>query len=283
VLISDGFGTHESLEVMTHCFEQNIILCRLPSHTSHKLQPCDVGVFGPLKTAYREQVEQQFRRGAGAVGKEHFTRMYSNARDKALSARNIHAGWSKAGLFPFYPDRVLRSMTQPVAPASYIAPPVPDADPSCQNAPLRTPTSARSLETFQKQMEACTEFSRGPHEVHLEKAIKALSKAFADGALLREEIEGLLEQNDEKRSRKSLKRTVVGRGKIMSYEDIVAVREQRAEREGAKKGKQSAKVRRRAVKAAGREAKSPLSTEFQAAEAEIRTMGLEKRCAVLRF
>ena len=159
-------------------------------------------------------------------------------------------------------------MTQPVAPASHIAPPVSEADPLCQNAPLRTPTSARSLETFQKQMEACTESSRGPHEVHLEKAVKALGKAFADGALLREEIGGLLEQNNEKRGRKSLKRTVVGRGKIMSYEDIVAVREQRAERESAKKG---------------HEAKSPLSKEFQAAEAEIRTMGLEKRCAVLRF
>jgi hypothetical protein len=42
VLISDGFGTYESLEVMTHCFKQNTILCSLPSHTSHKLQPCDV-------------------------------------------------------------------------------------------------------------------------------------------------------------------------------------------------------------------------------------------------
>ena len=35
--INDGFGTHESLEVLTYCFENNIILCRLPSHTSHKL------------------------------------------------------------------------------------------------------------------------------------------------------------------------------------------------------------------------------------------------------
>ena len=53
ILISDGFAPHESLEVMTFCFENNIILCRLPSHTSHKLQPCDVGVFSSLKTAYR--------------------------------------------------------------------------------------------------------------------------------------------------------------------------------------------------------------------------------------
>jgi hypothetical protein len=174
-------------------------------------------------------------------------------------------------------------MIQPVVPASYIAPPVHKAAPSCQNAPLCTPTSTRSLETFQKQIEAYTKSSRSLHEVHFEKTIKALEKAFANGALLRKEIGGLLEQNNEKRSRKSLKRTMVSQGKIMSYEDIVTVREQQAEREGAKKGKQSAKVQRRAVKATGREAKSPLSKEFQAAEAEIRTMDLEKHCTVLRF
>jgi hypothetical protein len=40
ILISDGLASHESLDVMTFCYENNIILCRLPSHTSHKLQPC---------------------------------------------------------------------------------------------------------------------------------------------------------------------------------------------------------------------------------------------------
>jgi hypothetical protein len=54
VLICDGFRTHETLEVLEFCFENNIILCRIPSHTSHKLQPCDISVFSPLKSAYRE-------------------------------------------------------------------------------------------------------------------------------------------------------------------------------------------------------------------------------------
>jgi len=58
VLICDGFGTHETLEILEFCFENNILLCRLPSHTSHKLQPCDVRVFAPLKTAYRDEVER---------------------------------------------------------------------------------------------------------------------------------------------------------------------------------------------------------------------------------
>jgi hypothetical protein len=59
MLLCDGFGTHETLEILEFCFENNIILCRLPSHTSHKLQPCDVAVFAPLKAAYRvEQLDQ---------------------------------------------------------------------------------------------------------------------------------------------------------------------------------------------------------------------------------
>jgi hypothetical protein len=42
ILISDCFGTHESLEAMTFSCETNIILCRLPSQISQKFQPCDM-------------------------------------------------------------------------------------------------------------------------------------------------------------------------------------------------------------------------------------------------
>lgn len=79
VLICDGFGTHETLEVLEFGFENNILLCRLPSHTSHKLQPCDVGVFAPLKMAYRDEVERLYRGGLDIVGKEHFTSLYMPA------------------------------------------------------------------------------------------------------------------------------------------------------------------------------------------------------------
>jgi len=132
-------------------------------------------------------------------------------------------------------------------------------------------------------MEADTEAPLGPHNMLLEKAVKALGKAFADGALLREEIGGPLEQNDEKRSRKSLKRNVVGRGKIMSCEVNVAVREQRVKREASKRSKQSVTGRRKRVNVARCEVASPLSKEVQVAEAEIRAMELGNYCAVLRF
>ena len=114
ILISDGFGTHESLEALTFCFENNIILCRLPSHTSHKLQPCDIGVFGPHKVAYRQQVEQLYRGGANTIDKQLFTLLYSRVRNVAFTQRNIRSAWSKPGLFPFHPERVLGGIAKPV-------------------------------------------------------------------------------------------------------------------------------------------------------------------------
>ena len=95
VLICNGFGTYETLEILEFCFENNILLCRLPSHTSHKLQPCNVGVFAPLKTAYRDEVKRLNRRGLDTIGKEHFTSLYMPARERALTKRNITAGWAK--------------------------------------------------------------------------------------------------------------------------------------------------------------------------------------------
>lgn len=113
VLICDGFGTHETLEILEFCFENDITLCRLPSHTSHKLQPCDVGVFAPLKEAYRDQVDRLCRAGTNTVGKQHFTALYSPARERAFTKRNITAAWAACGLFPYNPDRVLRNTPKP--------------------------------------------------------------------------------------------------------------------------------------------------------------------------
>lgn len=115
VLIYDGFGTHKTLEILEYCFKNNILLCRLPSYTSHKLQLCNIGVFAPLKTAYRDKVERLYRGGLDIVGKEHFTSLYKPAKERALTKRNIMADWAASGLFPFNPQRVFRDIPQPLA------------------------------------------------------------------------------------------------------------------------------------------------------------------------
>ena len=157
VLICDGFGTHETLEILEYCFENNIILCRLPSHTSHKLQPCDVAVFAPLKDVYRSQVDRLERGGVNTIGKD-FTALYSRARERAFTSRNIKAGFAACGLVPFNSEQVFRDMPKPLA-----VPAIPKVDevmvgPCPQNkvpqTPVTpaTPVSVETLISLQNQI-----------------------------------------------------------------------------------------------------------------------------------
>jgi hypothetical protein len=255
ILISDGFETHESQDVLKFCLENKIIPCRLPSHTSHKLQPCDVSVFGPLKTAYREQVEHLERRGANAVNKEHFVLLYRRARDAALTARNIRSGWSKAGLFPFNPSRVLEGMSAPPEePAAQLV--LPDA-PQMQ-APSRslltTPTTTEGVHHLYRLVEEKLAANGTTRDPCLEKLLHATEKAFADRSLFHDENESLLKQNDERRVRQNAKSTVISQGdaKIISAADIIEMQRRQAAKADAKMAKADA----RKAKADAKKAKS---------------------------
>lgn len=233
LLISDGFGTHESPEILTFCFQNNIVPCRLPSHTSHKLQPCDVGVFGPLKTAYREQVERLYRGGANTIGKQHFTFMYDKARKAALVPRNIRAGWSKAGLFPFNPHRVLSGMRHPVSGQGTAEEPAIDPQLVEASQSLRTPTTVIKFNEVRSDLESKLDQHDNQSKLYLQKLANAAERAFTDRALLFDENKLLFEQNNEKLTRATTRPTIVGRAKIMSYDDILKAQRRRDERESA--------------------------------------------------
>lgn len=235
VLICDGFGTHETLEVLEFCLENNIILCRLPSHTSHKTQPCDVAVFGPLKTAYSDQVERLYHSGVTVVLKEHFTSLYSPARETAMSKKNILAGWAKAGLFPFNPDRVLRTLEKPLAHLA-VRSEVAEESPSHEvlQTPITpvTPEALSSLLTLVRQNPS-DELGRRRHQRLVQKLANAAETSLARQALDQDQIEFLSSMNKEAKTRRKTKSEILGRGRVMTYEDIVRERARRAEQKAA--------------------------------------------------
>ena len=249
VLICDGFGTHETLEALEFCFENNIILCRLPSHTSHKLQPCDVVVFARLKEAYRDEADKLLRGGANTVGKQHFTSLYSPARKKAFTKRNITAAWAACGLFPFNPDRVLKKTPKPPTQST-----VPRADEikvgsshkdEVPQTPV-TPVSAKGLASLHNliKQDALTldEKSIPRIQRRVQKLANAAQIFIADGALLNDQVQMLTGMNNEAKVRRSTRAVVLGKAKVMSFEDIEVARAARAAKEVIKgKGKRGRK------------------------------------------
>ncbi len=256
VLICDGFGTHETLEALEFCFENNIILCRLPSHTSHKLQPCDVGVFAPLKAAYRDEANRMLRGGANTIGKQHFTSLYSPARERAFTERNITAAWAACGLFPFNPERVLRVTPKPPAQASSLRADGTKVGSCHQEVPQTpvTPVSAGGLTSLHNliKQDARTLSGMGIQrlERHVQKLADATQISFAERALLHDQNQMLVRMNNEAKVRRSTRSVVLGKAKVMSFEDLEVARAARAAKEVIKsKGKRGRKCKGTALEA----------------------------------
>ncbi|KAK8096435.1 transposase, partial [Apiospora kogelbergensis] len=101
LLILDGHGSHTTDDFMSLCYQNNIYLLFLPPHSSHVLQPLDVGVFAPMKAYYRKEIGfLTLLTDSAPIGKRNFLICYARARKKALSAQNIKGGWRGSGLWP---------------------------------------------------------------------------------------------------------------------------------------------------------------------------------------
>ena len=272
VLVCDGFATHESVEVLEFVMQNNIILCRLPSHTSHKLQPCDVAVFGPLKAAYRDQVDRLERGGVGTIGKQHFTYLYGPAREKAFSEKNILAGWRASGLYPFNPDKVLTEIPRPVAEPTVTVTVIKttEIDLCPEDEIVQTPTSSTGLASLYNQIErdayANDEASKQRMLRHVQKFANAAEISFAERAIQRDQIQFLREVNDEGKVRQATKSIVLGKAKVMSYEDLEEARAKRAAKDAVKAKGKGTRGRKRKTSPTGDDTPNPLAKAARKSE-----------------
>lgn len=83
----------------------------MPPHTSHLLQPLDIGCFSPLKRAYGHEVGELARQGVFHIDKDEFLFIYQRIRTVVLSEQNIWSGFRATGLIPYSPERVLTCLT----------------------------------------------------------------------------------------------------------------------------------------------------------------------------
>ncbi|KIW21929.1 hypothetical protein, variant [Cladophialophora immunda] len=117
----------------------------------------------------------------------------------------------------------------------------------------------------------------------------AVQKSRADCALLRAENKNLFEQNNEKKTRSSTRSTVIGRAKIMAYDDILAARTKRAAEESgiadqARKPGKRQKPGPKLPKPLGRFSDAATrAKELGKGMGEIDPTGLESYCSILHF
>lgn len=112
MLLMDGFNAHEDPEFIWYCDKFDIIPFCLPSHTSHLLQPLDVGVYQHLKREQREALTDFMIAGGMQINRYNFLNQWDRLYRAAFKACYIYVGFEKAGLMPLNPEAVLGPLRQ---------------------------------------------------------------------------------------------------------------------------------------------------------------------------
>ncbi|XP_048252703.1 MFS-type transporter clz9-like [Haliotis rufescens] len=102
LIVYDGHRSHVSIPLIEWARQHHIILFVLPAHTSHVLQPMDVGCFGPFAKIYNNLRHTYMRENAtSSVDKHSVCELGCRAYNLSLTPTNLQSSFRKCGVYPF--------------------------------------------------------------------------------------------------------------------------------------------------------------------------------------
>lgn len=108
LLMVDNHESHISVESIKLCREKGVVLMSFPPHTTHKMQPLDVGVYGPFKSYFATaQHDWLLSNPAQVITIRHLAFLAKKAFESAFTIKNIVSAFKNTGLYPL--DRLIFS------------------------------------------------------------------------------------------------------------------------------------------------------------------------------
>ncbi|KAK3932672.1 Tigger transposable element-derived protein 6 [Frankliniella fusca] len=105
LLLLDNVDTHFSTVVLDLAKDNGVTIFTFPPHCTHKLQPLDVGFFGPFKSYYDKAIHSFILSNPGvSITIYHLAGFVRDALCKAAIPSTIINSFQKAGICPFNRD-----------------------------------------------------------------------------------------------------------------------------------------------------------------------------------
>ena len=104
LLILDNHESHTytSIDAINYCRNNGIVCLSFPPHTTHRLQPLDVGVFGPLKSKLKTSFNDWHVSYPGkTLNIYNIPKLTKIPYLESFNARNITRAFEKTGIWPF--------------------------------------------------------------------------------------------------------------------------------------------------------------------------------------
>jgi hypothetical protein len=225
MLILDGHESHVSAEFEQYCKEHNIIPISMPPHSSHLLQPLDVGLFSPLKRAYGDEINLFIRASINHITKSEFFVAFKAAHDKIFTKENIKSGFRGAGISPWDPDSVILKLDMSLQTPLQSLPVSPSKWES------QTPSNAQQTVQQSSFIKGRISDHQGSSPTPILEAVDQLSKGSQTMAhkitILEDRVRTLENANLALAKRRRAKRTRVQLGGALSIEDSQAIIEEK--------------------------------------------------------
>jgi hypothetical protein len=226
LLILDGHESHHSTDFTEYCRTNNILPLCMPPHSSHLLQPLDVGCFGPLKKAYSRQIEDIIRTRITHISKEAFLPAFIAAFQASMTKDNIQGGFQGAGLVPYDPDVVISKLD------IHLSTPTPEnSRPTTSHSWVsKTPQTTKDASSQTSLLKDRIVRHQGSSPTPILNALdlfaKGTAKVMQENVLLRTELERVQRANDELSRRRRTKRQLIQQGGSLDLQDIQELEDQ---------------------------------------------------------
>jgi hypothetical protein len=224
LLILDGHDSHHSDDFEHFCKENDIITLCMPPHSSHLLQPLDVGCFRPLKNAYGKQVENLMRVHLTHITKPDFFVSLYAAFQEALKEENIQGGFRGAGIVPFNPDAVLSKLDVRFRTPTPTEPTI-SADPWTSKTPQNAYEATSQSDFIKDRIARHQDSSPTAIFEAMDQLVKSTKTVMHQMVLMQDRVRTLEEANRTISKRRRAKRTYIQEGGILDLEtarDILA-------------------------------------------------------------
>ena len=244
LLVLDRHESHHSVEFEEYCKAYNIITLCMPPHSSHILQPLDVGCFGPLKKSYGRQIEDLMRQQYTHVTKEDFIPAFRAAFQESLTESNVQGGFRGAGLVPFDPERVISALDLKLQTPTPQNSRPSTAQPWTSQTPHNT-LQATSQSAFIKNRVARHQGS-SPTSIldAIDQFSKGTSRVMAKLVLLEAEVKDLRKANETLSKRRNRKKSRLQTGGSLNLQEAQTLMDERDVADQIKQDIQSGSGRR---------------------------------------
>ncbi|KAL2887303.1 hypothetical protein HOO65_050424 [Ceratocystis lukuohia] len=207
LLILDGHESHHSVDFEQYCEDNHIITLCMPAHSSHLLQPLDVGCFGPLKKAYGREIEHLIKCSITHVSKADFFPAFYAAHQAAMTQSNIKGGFKGAGLVPLDGESVISKLDVQLRTPTPIEEEAGLPDPWIPRTPKTVIEASSQFEYLKRRINRHKSSSPASILEALTSLTKGTKAVMHRNSLLESEVQDLRQANEILSKRRRAKRT----------------------------------------------------------------------------